>query len=127
MTVPDDPSLAALAGQWQLVRAELDGEPAHELVTTNTTLRLDAREYEVRFGGEVADRGSLALEASGGNPVLVLSAGEGPHAGRVIRSIFQVRGSMLRICYGLDGVAPDAFATHGGSQRYLATYRRADD
>ena len=124
MHAPQPPSLGPLAGRWQLVRAELDGEPAHELITRNSTLEMQEGGYEIRFGGEVADRGQLTHADEGDNVGLVLRAEHGAHPGRVVRSIYQLRGDLLRICYGLDGVTPAAFATSGGSQRYLAVYRR---
>ncbi|MCX6934148.1 MAG: TIGR03067 domain-containing protein, partial [Verrucomicrobia bacterium] len=55
---------------------------------------------------------------------LTLRGTEGPNAGRSIPAIYQVRGDLLRICYGLDGTAPTAFVSPPGSQLYLVTYRR---
>ena len=113
-----------LDGTWQLVRAELDGERAPEMVATKTEITLRGGNYEVRFGGVTADRGTfevgLTLEVS----ALVLHGTEGPNAGRTIPCIFQLAGERLRVCYGLNGVAPTEFVTAAGQQRYLAVYRR---
>jgi hypothetical protein len=38
--------------------------------------------------------------------------------------LYQLAGDRLRVCYGLDGVTPDAMATRARDQRYLATYAR---
>jgi NAD(P)-dependent dehydrogenase (short-subunit alcohol dehydrogenase family) len=46
------------------------------------------------------------------------------NAGRSIRAIFQLKGDLIRICYGLDGTTPTAFHSPAGSAHYLATYRR---
>ncbi len=121
MTPPPD---APLDGTWQLVRAELDGEAAHELVTTNTVLVLQAGAYAVRFDGEIADRGLFQFAGALTARTLVLRGLEGPNAGRTIPCLFQRVGDRLRVCYGLDGVAPTEFATSPGQRRYLATYRR---
>ena len=119
------PSDSSIEGVWQLVRAELDGEPAHELVTQHTVLELTAGNYSVRYDGVVADRGSFEL---GGNPAqktIILRGSDGPNAGQTIPGIFQLVGDRLRICYGLNGHAPAEFATAKGQRRYLAVYRRS--
>ncbi|WP_414662863.1 hypothetical protein [Horticoccus sp. 23ND18S-11] len=124
MTPREPEPLAALAGEWQMVRAEFDGEHVHELVTSNTRLTLGDGVYEVRFGGEVADAGTAEATVANELSTLVLAGLNGPNAGRTIRSLYQMRGVWLRICYGLDGVLPDAFTTAAGTRRYLATYKR---
>lgn len=106
-----------------MIRAELSGAQAPSEVAEQTTLQLANGEYIVRYAGEIADRGRFEL----GTVVdtLVLHGRSGPNAGRTIPCLFQIRGDRLRICYGLNGVAPTAFATASGDDRYLATYRRA--
>ena len=54
----------------------------------------------------------------------ILLGAKGPNAGRTIPCIYQLAGNRLRVCYGLDGTTPTAFATTAGSPHYLATYRR---
>jgi uncharacterized protein (TIGR03067 family) len=114
-----------LEGKWQMLRAEMAGEVAPELLAARTEVRLGAGVYEVWFGGERADRGSYREdEAAAGFRTLTLTGTDGQNAGRVIRGIFQLMGNRLRVCYGLDGQRPDDFSTRQGDQRYLATYRR---
>lgn len=117
-------SQSPIDGTWQLIRAELDGEAAPELVVTQTVLALAAGAYEVRFAGEIADRGSFELCETAEANSIILRGTDGPNAGRSIPCIYQLAGGRLRICYGLDGVAPTQFATSTGQQRYLAIYRR---
>jgi uncharacterized protein (TIGR03067 family) len=114
----------ALDGVWEMVRAECAGEAAPELVVQRTEIELAQGEYRVRFAGQLADRGQFEIGAAGDMPRLILRGRHGPNAGRTIPCIFQLKGERLRICYGLDGVPPVAFATQAGDQRYLATYRR---
>jgi uncharacterized protein (TIGR03067 family) len=117
----------SLHGTWKMVRAELSGEPAHPLVVDNTTLEITATHYSVRFGPEIADRGHLVASdpaASDAPPILTLRGLEGPNTGRVISAIYQAKGDLLRICYGLDGTTPDAFVTRADTPRYLVVYRR---
>jgi len=118
---------AALHGTWKMVRAELSGEPAHPLVVDNTTLEISATHYSVHFGAEIADRGHVAAAdatAADAHPILTLRGLEGPNTGRVISAIYQAKGDLLRICYGLDGTTPEAFATRADTLRYLVVYRR---
>lgn len=105
-----------------MVRAEFDGEGAPELVAEKTTLEVEAGAYQVRFDGEVADRGRFEVtEASG---AVVLRGEHGPNAGRTIPGIYQQVGDRLRICFGLSGVTPDGFKSIPGQMHYLVTYRR---
>lgn len=115
--------MSALDGIWEMVRAEFDGDEAPELVVIQTEVELRDGTYFVRFAGRVADRGSFELGETAGTKTILLRGVEGPNAGRTIPCIYQRVGERLRVCYGLDGVAPVEFATASGQQRYLATYR----
>lgn len=119
------PAPSALAGSWTMIRAELEGEAAPELVTQKTVLQLDATTYAVVFDGQVTDRGTYELSGTADGRTIVLKGDSGPNAGRVIHGIYQLVGDRLRVCYGLAGTAPTAYVTTPGSRRYLATYRRA--
>ena len=117
---------AALCGRWEMIRAEHAGEPSPELVSLRVELRLTADTYAVHFAGELADCGTFTAEPAGDHPALILHGTKGPNAGRSIPCIYQLMGNRLRICYGLDGITPAAFATSAGTQLYLATYRRQE-
>jgi uncharacterized protein (TIGR03067 family) len=113
-----------LAGTWEMIRAELGGENSPDLLALKVELEIGAGTYVVRFAGKIADRGVFALHHPGPPAALTLTGTEGHNAGRTIPCIFQLVGDRLRVCYGLDGAAPTAFATAAGTQHYLATYRR---
>lgn len=114
-----------LEGTWQMMRAEMGGEIAPELVTSHTVVRLVGGRYEVTYGGQLADAGTYQETAdAAGLRTLLLRGQEGPNAGRDIPCIIQLMGDRLRVCYGLNGVLPAEFATRAGDERYLATYRR---
>lgn len=115
-----------LEGTWLMVRAELDGEAAPDLVVKNTTLEFTVAEYRVRFRGEVMDQGKIERTGVPANTLLLLGC-TGPNSGRAIPCLYQINGRRLRICYGLDGAPPDGFRTAPGAARYLATYRRKDE
>jgi uncharacterized protein (TIGR03067 family) len=110
----------SLIGRWEMIKAELAGEHAPDLLALRVELELSAGTYAVSFAGKVADRGTYVLEGE----ALVLTGTDGPNRGRTIPCILQLAGDRLRVCYGLDGTAPTAFATRAGVQHYLATYRR---
>ena len=112
-----------LAGTWEMIRAELGGEDAPDLLALGVELELTADTYVVRFAGKVADRGTYALTGK----ALTLTGTEGPNQRRTIPCLFQLAGDRLRVCYGLGGTAPTAFATAADTPHYLATYRRAED
>ncbi len=113
-----------LDGTWEMIRAELGGEDSPDLLALRVELELAGGAYTVRFAGQVADRGTYACDAACVPATLVISGVAGPNAGRLIPCIYQLAGDRLRVCYGLDGAAPAAFATAAGTQQYLATYRR---
>jgi uncharacterized protein (TIGR03067 family) len=113
-----------LHGIWELIRAESGGEPSSDLLALRVELHLTADTYRVHFAGELADQGTFTRAAAGTHAALILIGAKGPNAGRKVPCIYQLAGDRLRVCYGLDGTAPTAFATAAGWQHYLATYRR---
>jgi uncharacterized protein (TIGR03067 family) len=113
-----------LEGNWELVRAELDGEAAPELLTMKTVLQLGGDTYIVRFDGKISDRGKYELGGTKEVRTIIIHGVKGPNAGRTIPCIYQHVGDRLRVCYGLGGVTPTEFKTAAGEKRYLATYRR---
>jgi len=117
-------ALSALEGNWELIKAEMGGERAPEVLSRRTTLRLAENQYWVYFDGLVTDHGLTEEGAAGRAKTLLLRGTDGPNVGRILYCIYQHVGDRLRICYGLDGVMPDRFATREGEARSLATYRR---
>lgn len=117
----------ALEGRWDMVRAELAGVAAPELAVANIQVEISAGNYAVKFGNHVADRGSYALDPHPTHAAMTFRGVEGPNAGKSIPCIYQLVGDRLRVCYGLDGARPSAFATTPAAQHYLATYKRASD
>jgi len=122
-----DSRAASLDGHWVMLRAEMGGQKAPELILQQTRLLLAAGRYTVQFDGAITDHGTFEVEATFGSPSLILRGLNGPNAGRTIPCLFQQVGDRLRICYGLDGTAPKAFSAASGEKRYLATYRRLVD
>lgn len=113
-----------LDGRWLSLKAELDGQQAPAMALAKMELRILAERYEMTFGGSVVDAGDLLVHPDGEKLTLELRATSGENRGRVVPAIAQLRGDRLRICFGMDGTRPTAFATHLGSARYLVSYRR---
>ena len=119
-----DSTAPSLDGLWQPLRAELSGESAPPMVLEKMTLTLRSGRYTVHFGGEVSDRGTFTHSPSEPHATLTLTGEHGANAGRTIPAIYQLVGDRLRLCYGLDGKLPAAFATDNTTRLYLVTYRR---
>jgi uncharacterized protein (TIGR03067 family) len=113
-----------LDGLWLPLNAELDGQQAPAMALAKMELRIVAERYQMTFGGSVADAGDLVVQPEGEQLTLELRATSGENCGRIVPAIAQLRGDRLRICFGMDGTRPTAFATHLGSARYLVSYRR---
>ena len=124
MNLPDDAS--EVEGVWSMVRAEMDGVAAPELVARNLTLELACGEYRVRLNDETTDSGTFELGGTRNGQTMLLRGSEGPNSGRTIPCIYQITGDRLRVCYSFDGAMPTEFMTTGKRLRYLATYRRRE-
>ena len=111
-------------GQWELVRAELNGEKAPAVLAHRTVLELAHGNYTVFFDGQAMDRGTYAIDESTAPKRIHLTGIEGVNAGRSIPGIYQHAGSLLRICYGLCGVTPTSFDDDQYRYTYIANYRR---
>lgn len=117
-------TLHPIEGTWQPLKAELEGEHAPDLALSKMSLVLELDRYSVLFGEEVADAGSFALGSADETHTITLICQHGQHKGRTVPCIYQLVSDRLRICFGLNGVAPSAFAAPPGSACYLVTYRR---
>ena len=112
----------ALRGLWIARGAVAGGDGL--VASTATSLGAGPLVDRVRFGGETTDTGTFSLDGSTEEKTMLLRGVEGPNAGRAIPGIYQRTGNRLRVCYGLDGVAPAELKTSRLNARYLAMYRR---
>lgn len=119
--MPDDD---AIEGIWQIESAELAGDKMPDIVAHKIDVELAAGNYTVRFGGEIADRGTYELGIHPAGYAITLKGVVGTNAGRTIPAIYQIAGDQFQVCYGLDGVVPDTFASKPGTAHFLAHYRR---
>jgi uncharacterized protein (TIGR03067 family) len=122
--IPDD---SLFLGEWQPIRAEFDGVEAPQMALEQMALTLRPAFYRIKFGGEMADEGTVAAILKEAQLELTMTAMKGENRGRVVVAIAQVRGDRMRVCFGLNGVAPSSFTTAPGSERYLVTYKRTSN
>jgi uncharacterized protein (TIGR03067 family) len=113
-----------IEGTWLPFKAELSGDHAPAMALTKMRLVLGVGTYAVYFGSETTDEGSYALGTVEELHTITLVSLRGTNAGRTIPSIYQLTGDRLRICYGLDGIAPSGFSSTAGTCHYLVSYRR---
>ncbi|AWI08796.1 uncharacterized protein (TIGR03067 family) [Ereboglobus sp. PH5-5] len=111
----------AIEGVWVAVRLEYAGEAAPDMVLEKTEVIFRNGNYTVRFGGETSFDGTYSLTET---HILIEGRRASDKNSMTLRGIYQLVGNRLRTCLGMDGVAPETFATKPGSQHYLGTYRR---
>lgn len=114
-----------LHGTWQVVKAELGGQPMPADAAAHVELEFTAEGYAVRFGDTVTDAGHYSILAAEPHHQIKMAGQSGVNAGRTIPGIIQLQGDRLRLCFALEGEkSPVAFSAPAGTLCYLATYRR---
>lgn len=113
----------SLDGTWHLVRAELNGETAHEIVIANTVLDMKAGRCAVRYTGERTDNGWFAFGEPTAERTIVSHGVEGLNIASTIPRFYKYAGGLLHMCLGPTGATPTWGVSSPGKQQYLATYR----
>ena len=117
--------LPEIEGNWQVIRAELGGQPMPADAAEHVELRFSAQYYEVRFGAEATDEGTYQIDQKAPFLVIAMTGTKGVNEGKTIPGILQLKGDRLRICYALETEqAPSDFSAPAGTLNYLASYRR---
>lgn len=120
--LPDDAK--AIQGKWEIVSAELAGQPMAEAVMKSISLKMDNGKYEV-FVGQQPDRGTYTLDSVTKPAGMTVVGTEGPNKGKTFPAIYELNGDTLRICYDLSGAKrPTEFKSVAGTKLYLVTYKR---
>ncbi len=114
-----------LSGCWQVVRAELGGQPMPADAAEHVELRFTEETYRVSFGDNITDEGDYDISTNEPHLEISMIGKSGVNAGKTIPGIMQIAGDRLRICYALESTTPPSeFAAPSGTLHYLATYRR---
>ena len=115
----------SLHGTWQVIKAELGGQPMPADAAVHVELEFTAEGYAVRFGDTVTDSGRYSLVAAEPHHQINMIGQSGVNAGRTIPGIIQLQGDRLRLCFALENEKPPTeFSAPAGTLFYLATYRR---
>jgi uncharacterized protein (TIGR03067 family) len=119
---PDDAK--TLQGHWQLIKAELAGQPVAEEILKIISLRLDQGKYEV-FVGKAPDRGTYTIDSTTQPKSITVTGTEGPNQGKTFPAIYEIKGETLRICYDLSGAKrPAESKSLAGTKLFLVTYQQ---
>ncbi len=90
-------------------------------------LLLQAGEYRiVDASNQVVDRGHYHLDEKRSPPAMDIVGEIGPHAGRTMLAIYELRGDELTVCYDLERPErPSNLAQQRGQPKLRITYTRA--
>ncbi|MBP6506877.1 MAG: TIGR03067 domain-containing protein [Opitutaceae bacterium] len=118
-------SLPPLHGVWQIVRAELGGQPMPADAAAHVELTFSFDGYAVSFGRETTDEGIYTVTTGQPHHRITMTGRSGVNSGRTLPGIMQLQGNLLRLCFALEGnTPPEEFAAPAGTVHYLVTYRR---
>jgi uncharacterized protein (TIGR03067 family) len=124
---PDDAAAAdmkAMVGKWKVEKAEIGGKDALPLFKDYTLEIAEGGKYTVLIGA-LKDIGAFTVDPSKKPAEMDIKGTEGPNKGKTIKTIYQLDGDTLTVCYDLGGVArPTKFETKADTKEFLAVYRR---
>jgi uncharacterized protein (TIGR03067 family) len=120
--------LGAMAGSWQLVRGEENGEPAPEYVVKH--LKCVIKGDQLTFEGiepltDKASKLSIKIDTSTTPKCIDLKVEAGDLKGDVLEGVYEWKGDELKFClYFGKGNRPLEFETKAGSNRVLFVLKR---
>ena len=116
--------LQKFQGTWEVAHSEANGQQISAEDAGGVSVTIHGNSYEIQRNGET-DRGHFTIDPSKNPKASDVQADTGPVAGRTLPAIYEFNGSLLRICYSLEGTErPDSFKTEPDSGRLLITYKR---
>ena len=125
MSVPASPQLD---GDWQPVAADVSGQPLDVATLRVARLHIESGTYDIiDRNARRVDRGAIeaAPDAGGAPGALDLVGTDGPAAGRRIRTITELDGDRLCICYDLEsGERPPSMLAAEDQLLLSITYAR---
>ena len=114
-----------LAGTWQVVSVEADGQnlPANQFRGLKMTFK--AGKFTAQKGERDKQEGTYKIDPSKNPKQIDIRHKTGPLAGRDQLAIYSLAGNTLKVCSGgSDKERPDNFLTRGKEGRVLMTLRR---
>ena len=120
--------LAALAGDWRLVKGEANGESANDYVIENLTCVIKGD--RLTFGGikPLTDKFSeltIKIDGSTTPKCIDLTVQAGSLKDDILEGIYECKEDELRLCFYVGkGNRPLEFKAEGGSDRVLLELKR---
>jgi uncharacterized protein (TIGR03067 family) len=120
--------LVGMAGDWQLVRGEENGEPAPEYVVKN--LKCVIKDDRLTFEGiepltDKASKLTMKIDTSTTPKCIDLKVEAGSLKGDVLEGVYEWKADEMQIClYFGKGNRPLEFETKAGSNRVLFVLKR---
>ena len=118
--------LAILQGTWRVTELEVDGALMDKSALSEATVSVAGNRFTTAgMGAEYS--GLLQLNETASPKTLEMYFESGPEAGNTNRGIYEISGSIWRMCLCMTGgLAPLAFHTTPGSGYALETLIRLD-
>ncbi len=121
-TQADD--LKAMEGKWTVESMEAGGKKIEIEELKGVVVTIAGGQYELLVKGE-KKAGTMKLDETKNPKAMDVTNTEGLDAGKVTRSIYEISGDTMRVCYPLDGgERPKELATTENSPLLLITYKR---
>jgi uncharacterized protein (TIGR03067 family) len=116
-----------LQGAWAPIAASVADKSLRVEDLRVRYLLLQAGEYRiVDSSNQVVDRGHYRLDEKRSPPTMDIVGESGPHAGRTMLAIYELRGDELTVCYDLERPErPANLAQQRGQPKLRITYTRA--
>jgi uncharacterized protein (TIGR03067 family) len=116
--------LKAMEGKWSIEKAEVNGEAVDQETLKDILVTITGARYELLIK-DTKDAGTIKLDETQKPKTMDGTDTEGEDVGKVTKSIYELSGDTLRVCYSLSGgERPKEFATKPDSQLLLVTYKR---
>jgi uncharacterized protein (TIGR03067 family) len=116
--------LKAMEGKWLIEKAEMNGEAIEPEALKDIVVTITGERYELLIK-DTKDAGTLKLDETQKPKAMDGTDTEGEDVGKVTKSIYELSGDTLRVCYSLaGGERPKEFVTKPDSQLLLVTYKR---
>jgi uncharacterized protein (TIGR03067 family) len=99
----EDTRQAALEGAWAPIAASVADQPLEVADLRVRYLLISAGGYRIiDTSNQVVDSGHYRLDARRSPPTIDIVGDSGPHAGRTMLGIYELRGDQLTVCYDLE-------------------------
>jgi uncharacterized protein (TIGR03067 family) len=123
----DNPQVAALEGAWTPIAASVADQSLAVADLRVRYLLMSAGGYRiVDTSNRVVESGRYHADPCCSPPTIDIVGDTGPHAGRTMLAIYELRGDELTVCYDLERQErPDSLEPRRNVPQLRITYTRA--